>query len=426
MNFIDELRWRGQLHQHTPAIEKYLSEHKTKGYCGFDPTASSLTIGNFVPIMLLMRFQKCGHTPIALVGGATGLIGDPSGKSAERNLLSLEQLDKNVAAVKNQLSKFLDFETGNNKAEMVNNYDWFKEMDVFSFLRDIGKHITVNYMMAKDSVQSRMENGISFTEFSYQLIQGYDYYWLWKNKDCTVQMAGSDQWGNITTGMELIRRMEGGEAHAVTVPLVTKADGTKFGKTESGALWLDRKLTTPYQFYQYWINVADEDAAKYLKIFSFLDERTINEIVAEHSAAPHLRLLQNELAKEITSIVHSKEDVNIAQKTSAILFGNADVEVLKSLNENEWNEIFVGVPQFEILKSDLQNGINIVSLLAETTTIFSSKGEAKKMLEAGGVALNKGKMEGTQQIINVENLIGGKYLLFQKGKKNYFLIKVKS
>ncbi len=423
MNFIEELRWRGQLHQFTPDVEKYLQTTKTKGYCGFDPTASSLTIGNFVPIMLLMRFQKCGHTPIALVGGATGLIGDPSGKSAERNLLSIEQLEQNVAAVKNQLSKFLDFETGSNKAEMVNNYDWFKEMDVFTFLRDIGKHITVNYMMAKDSVESRMKNGISFTEFSYQLIQGYDYYWLWKNKGCMVQMAGSDQWGNITTGMELIRRMEGGEAHAVTVPLVTKADGTKFGKTESGALWLDRKLTTPYQFYQYWINVADEDAAKYLKIFSFLDEKTINEIVAEHSKAAHLRLLQNELAKEITTIVHSKDDVNIAQKTSAILFGNADADVLKLLNENEWNEIFVGVPQFEISKNDLQNGINVVSLLAETTTIFPSKGEAKKMLEAGGVALNKEKIGGVQQTINTENLIGGKYLLFQKGKKNYFLAK---
>ncbi|MEN9522747.1 MAG: hypothetical protein RL065_1124 [Bacteroidota bacterium] len=423
MNFIEELRWRGQLHQFTPEVEKCLSEGMTTGYCGFDPTATSLTIGNFVPIMLLMRFQRCGHKPIALVGGATGLIGDPSGKSSERSLLSIEQLEKNIAAVKGQLSKYLDFETGNNKAELVNNYDWFNQMDVFTFLRDIGKHITVNYMMSKDSVTSRMENGISFTEFSYQLIQGYDYYWLWKNKGVKIQMAGSDQWGNITTGLELIRRMEGGDAHAVTVPLVTKADGTKFGKTESGALWLDRKLTTPYQFYQYWINVADADAEKYLKIFSFLDEKTIAEISAEHFKAPHLRLLQTELAKEITSIVHSKEDVNIALKTSQILFGNADISILKSLNENEWNEVFIGVPQFEISKNELSNGINIVSLLTETTTIFPSKGEAKKMIEAGGVSINKEKIVSTSQMITTDNLINGKYVLFQKGKKNYFLVK---
>ena len=424
MNFIEELKWRGQLHQCTPDVEKYLTDNKTSGYCGFDPTASSMTIGNFVPIMLLMRFQRCGHKPIALVGGATGLIGDPSGKSTERTLLSIEKLEENVASFKKQLSKYLDFETGSNKAELVNNYDWFKDMDVFTFLRDIGKHITVNYMMAKDSVQSRMENGISFTEFSYQLIQGYDYYWLWKNKNCRVQMAGSDQWGNMTTGLELIRRMEGGDAHLITAPLVTKADGTKFGKTESGALWLDRKLTTPYQFYQFWINASDEDAAKYLKIFSFLDEATINDIIVEHNKAAHLRLLQNELAKEVTTLVHSKEDVSIAQKTSAILFGNADADALKSLNENEWQEIFIGVPQFEILKQILIDGINVVNLLSETTSIFPSKGEAKKMIDASGVSLNKEKISNTQQSITNDNLIGGKYLLFQKGKKNYFLIKV--
>ena len=426
MNFIEELRWRGQLHQFTPEAEKFLAENKTAGYCGFDPTASSMTIGNFVPIMLLMRFQRCGHKPIALVGGATGLIGDPSGKSAERNLLSIDKLEANVAAFKTQLSKYLDFDSGSNKAELVNNYDWFKDMDVFTFLRDIGKHITVNYMMSKDSVQNRLENGISFTEFSYQLIQGYDYQWLYKNKGCRVQMAGSDQWGNMTTGLELIRRMNGGDdAHLVTAPLITKADGTKFGKSESGAIWLDRNLTTPYQFFQFWINASDEDAAKYLKIFSFLDEKTINEIVAEHANAPHLRLLQNELAKEVTTIVHSAADVNIALKTSEILFGNANIEVLKSLNDNEWTEIFTGVPQFEIDKNNLSNGINVVSLLAETTAVFPSKGEAKKMIEAGGVLLNKEKVNGTSQIINGDNLIAGKYLLFQKGKKNYFLLKAK-
>jgi tyrosyl-tRNA synthetase len=425
MNFIEELRWRGQLHQFTPDAEKFLSENKTTGYCGFDPTASSLTIGNFVPIMLLMRFQKCGHKPIALVGGATGLIGDPSGKSAERNLLSTDKLEENVAAFKTQLSKYLDFDSGSNKAELVNNYDWFKTMDVFTFLRDIGKHISVNYMMSKDSVQNRLENGISFTEFSYQLIQGYDYAWLWKNKGCRVQMAGSDQWGNMTTGLELIRRMEGGDAHLVTAPLITKADGTKFGKSESGAIWLDRKLTTPYQFFQFWINASDEDAAKYLKIFSFLDEKTITDIITEHQVAPHQRLLQTQLAKEVTTLVHSHDDVNIALKTSDILFGNADVEVLKNLNENEWNEIFIGVPQFQISKNELLNGINIVSMLAETTTIFPSKGEAKKMIEAGGIALNKQKISGTSQMINTDNLINGKYLLFQKGKKNYFLLKAK-
>ncbi len=422
MNFIEELQWRGQLHQSTPGIEDFLNNNKTTGYCGFDPTATSLTIGNFVPIMLLMRFQRCGHKPIALVGGATGLIGDPSGKSAERTLLSVDKLNENVAAIKKQLAKYLDFESGNNKAEMVNNYDWFKDMDVFTFLRDVGKHITVNYMMAKDSVQNRMDNGISFTEFSYQLIQGYDYHWLWKNKGCRVQMAGSDQWGNMTTGLELIRRMEGGEAHLVTAPLITKSDGTKFGKSENGAIWLDRQLTTPYQFFQFWINASDEDAAKFIKLFSFLDKNTIDEIVSEHAKAPHLRLLQTQLAKEVTAIVHSADDVNIAIKTSEILFGNANIDHLKNLNDTEWKEIFVGVPQFEISKSDLQNGINVVSLLAETTTIFPSKGEAKKMLEAGGVALNKEKVEGTQQNINADNLINGKYLLFQKGKKNYFLI----
>ena len=426
MNFIEELRWRGQLHQFTPEAEKFLSENKTAGYCGFDPTASSMTIGNFVPIMLLMRFQRCGHKPIALVGGATGLIGDPSGKSAERNLLSIDKLEANVAAFKTQLSKYLDFNSGTNKAELVNNYDWFKEMDVFTFLRDIGKHITVNYMMSKDSVQNRLENGISFTEFSYQLIQGYDYQWLYKNKGCRVQMAGSDQWGNMTTGLELIRRMNGGDdAHLVTAPLITKADGTKFGKSESGAIWLDRNLTTPYQFFQFWINASDEDAAKYLKIFSFLDEKTIHEIVEEHAKAPHLRLLQNELAKEVTTIVHSAADVSIALKTSEILFGNANIEVLKGLNENEWTEIFTGVPQFEIDKNNLANGINVVSLLAETTAVFASKGEAKKMIEAGGVMLNKEKVNGTTQLINSDNLIAGKYLLFQKGKKNYFLLKAK-
>jgi tyrosyl-tRNA synthetase len=423
--FIDELRWRGQLHQFTPEVEKLLAAEKINGYCGFDPTATSLTIGNFVPIILLMRFQQAGHKPIALVGGATGLIGDPSGKSAERQLLTLDKLNENVEAVKKQLSKYLDFDKGTNAALLVNNYDWFKDMSVFSFLRDIGKHLTVNYMMAKDSVQSRMENGISFTEFSYQLIQGYDYYHLWKHYGCQLQLAGSDQWGNITTGIELIRRMEGGEAHALTCPLVTKADGTKFGKTESGALWLDRNLTTPYQFYQYWINTTDDDAKKYIKLFSFLDEKTIHEICIEHDKAPHLRLVQQALAKEITTLVHHQNDYDLALKTSEVLFGNATKDTLHTIAENQWQEIFAGVPQFEVARSVVEANTNVVSFLAEATAVFPSKGEAKKMIQAGGVMLNKEKISSLELMINNDSLIQNKYIVIQKGKKNYFLIHIK-
>ena len=424
MNFIDELKWRGMLHQSTPEVEKLLSEEKVKGYCGFDPTATSLTIGNFVPIMLLMRFQRMGHTPIALVGGATGLIGDPSGKSAERSLLSVEKLEANVAATKIQLSKYLDFDKGTNQAELVNNYDWFKDMNVFTFLRDIGKHLTVNYMLSKDSVQNRLENGISFTEFSYQLIQAYDFYWLHKNKNCKVQLAGSDQWGNMTSVMELIRRMNGGEGHLITCPLITKADGTKFGKTESGALWLDRQLTTPFQFYQYWIHSSDSDAGKYIRIFSFLEEPTILALEEAHKVAPHKRILQQALAREITTIVHNEKDFQLAIQTSEILFGNGTKRNLEEIREENWMEIFAGIPIFEIPRSLIEIGVSIVPLLAEHTSIFPSKGEARKMLQAGGLLLNKEKVSELELHVSTDQLLLNNYLVIQKGKKNYFLIKV--
>lgn len=421
MNFVEELRWRGMIHDIMPGTEELMQKETVTGYVGFDPTADSLHIGSLVPIMLLVHLQKAGHKPIALVGGATGMVGDPSGKSEERNLLSEEVLNRNVAGVKKQLEKFLDF-NGNNPAEIVNNYDWFKNMTFLDFIRDTGKHITVNYMLAKDSVQKRLETGLSFTEFSYQLVQGYDFYWLNKNKNCKLQMGGSDQWGNIVTGTELIRRKGGGEAYALTCPLITRADGGKFGKTEKGNVWLDASRTSPYQFYQFWLNTSDEDAKKYIRIFTLLSSDEIQAIEAEHAVAPHARALQKALAKDITVRVHSEEDYHTAVEASEILFGKGTAESLAKLSEQDLLSVFEGVPQFRINKSELQSGIGVIDLLAEKTNIFPSKGEARKMLQGGGVAINKNKVEDAAAVVAVKDLLNDKYLLAQKGKKNYYLI----
>ncbi len=408
-----------------PGTEELLDKEMVSGYIGFDPTSDSLHIGSLVPILLLVHLQKAGHKPYALVGGATGMVGDPSGKSEERNLLSEETLLRNQAGVQKQLSKFLDFNsTAVNKAEMVNNYDWFKDFSFLHFIRDVGKHITVNYMMSKDSVKKRLEGetGMSFTEFTYQLVQGYDFYWLYQNKNCKLQMGGSDQWGNIVTGTELIRRKTAGEAFAFTCPLITKADGGKFGKTEKGNVWLDAEKTSPYQFYQFWLNASDEDAVKWIKIFTLLPKETIEALVAAHIEAPHARLLQKKLAEEITCFVHSKEDYDFAVKASEILFGNAATEVLASLNENQLLQVMEGVPTAEIKHSHLHEGYDLVSFLADTA-ILPSKGEAKKMLQAGGISINKMKLNPEKTTVDTSDLLQGKYLLVQKGKKNYFLVK---
>ena len=420
-NFVEELKWRGMLHDIMPGTEEKLTKEMTTAYIGFDPTADSLGVGNLVQIMTLVHFQSCGHKPIALVGGATGMVGDPSFKSAERKLLDNEQLNHNLSCQKAQLEKFLDFNCGENSAEVVNNYDWFKEFSFLDFIRDVGKHITVNYMMAKDSVKSRLDSGISFTEFSYQLIQGYDFFHLWKNKGISLQMGGSDQWGNITTGTELIRRMEGGEAFALTTPLIKKADGTKFGKTEGGNVWLDANKTSPYAFYQFWLNAADEDAKGYIKIFSLKGREEIEAIIAEHDQAPHLRVLQKALAEEITERVHSKADLENAIKASEILFGKATEEVLRSIDERTLLSVFEGVPQFTIAKSTLDEKINIVEFLATETQVLPSKGEARKMAQANGIAINKSKV-GIDYEVSNHDLLNDKYILVQKGKKNYFLI----
>ena len=420
-NFVEELKWRGMLHDIMPGTEEKLTKEMTTAYIGFDPTADSLGVGNLVQIMTLVHFQSCGHKPIALVGGATGMVGDPSFKSAERKLLDNEQLNHNLSCQKAQLEKFLDFNCGENSAEVVNNYDWFKEFSFLDFIRDVGKHITVNYMMAKDSVKSRLDSGISFTEFSYQLIQGYDFFHLWKNKGISLQMGGSDQWGNITTGTELIRRMEGGEAFALTTPLIKKADGTKFGKTEGGNVWLDANKTSPYAFYQFWLNAADEDAKGYIKIFSLKGREEIEAIIAEHDQAPHLRVLQKALAEEITERVHSKADLENAIKASEILFGKATEEVLRSIDERTLLSVFEGVPQFTIAKSTLDEKINIVEFLATETQVLPSKGEARKMAQANGIAINKSKV-GVDYEVSNHDLLNDKYILVQKGKKNYFLI----
>lgn len=423
-DFVAELTWRGMVHDIMPGTQKELNERMTTAYIGFDPTADSLHIGNMVQIMTLVHFQRCGHKPIALVGGATGMVGDPSGKSAERNLLDEETLNHNLFCVKKQLESFLDFE-GENAAEMVNNYDWFKDFHFLDFIRDVGKHITVNYMMSKDSVKSRLETGLSFTEFSYQLVQGYDFYYLWKHKNAKLQLGGSDQWGNIVTGTELIRRKDQGEAFAMTTPLITKADGSKFGKSEGGNIWLDAEKTSPYQFYQYWINASDEDVEKYIKIFSIKDRETIESLIAEHREAPHQRLLQRTLAEEVTERVHSKADLNTAIKASSILFGKSTTEDLESLDEKTLLQVFEGVPQTEISKSALEEASDITTFLSETTQniVFKSKGEARKMIQGGGVSINKAKVTAPDQAVNF-GLLQDKYVLAQKGKKNYFLIKV--
>lgn len=424
-NFVEELRWRGMLHDMMPGTEEQLVKEKTAGYIGFDPTADSLHIGNLVQIMTLVHFQHAGHKPFALVGGATGMVGDPSGKSAERNLLSEDILRYNQACVKAQLEKFIDFTPSANSAEMVNNYDWFKNLGFLEFIRDVGKHITVNYMLSKDSVQNRLETGLSFTEFSYQLVQGYDFYWLYKNKNCRLQMGGSDQWGNIVTGTELIRRKDGGEAFALTTPLIKKADGTKFGKTEQGNVWLDPKKTSPYKFYQYWLNASDEDAASFIKIFTQKNKTEIEGLVVEHAQAPHLRKLQGALARDITARVHSQADAESAVKASSILFGNSVTEDLLNLDSETFLGVFEGVPQITISRSTYQACASVVDLLSEATQgkVFSSKGEARKMIAGGGVSINKQKVEdGTRK--PSYDLLQQRYLLAQKGKKNYFLIEI--
>lgn len=423
MNFIEELQWRGLIQDIMPGTKEQLEKEVTSAYIGFDPTADSLHIGSLVPILLLVHLQKAGHKPFALVGGATGMVGDPSGKSEERNLLSEEILQHNQQAVKKQLEKFLDFDkTKINAAEMVNNYDWFKDMGFLEFIRDIGKHITVNYMMAKDSVKKRIEGdaGISFTEFTYQLIQGYDFYWLYINKNCKLQMGGSDQWGNITTGTELIRRKTGGEAFAFTCPLITKSDGGKFGKSEQGNIWLDANKTSPYQFYQFWLNASDEDALKWIKIFTLLTKEEIEPLITKHLEAPHARLLQKKLAEKVTCFVHSQEDFDFAVKASEILFGNATTEVLQSLSEEQLLQVMDGVPTVSLLKNDLKNGVDILNFLVESN-IFSSKGEAKKMLQAGGIAINKSKIDNSKTQLTSNDLLNDKYMLIQKGKRNFYL-----
>jgi tyrosyl-tRNA synthetase len=419
-SYVDELRWRRMLHDSMPGTEEFLASGPQKAYIGFDPTADSLGVGNLVQVMMLVHFQRAGHQPYALVGGATGMVGDPSFKSAERQLLDAETLEKNLAGQKAQLMKFLDFD-GPNGAQIVNNYDWFKNFGFLDFIRDVGKHITVNYMLAKDSVKSRQESGISFTEFSYQLIQGYDFYHLWKEEGIRLQMGGSDQWGNITTGTELIRRMGGGEAFALTTPLIKKADGTKFGKTEGGNVWLDPNRTSPYQFYQFWLNAADEDAGNYIRIFTTKTREEIEALEAEHAQAPHLRIVQKALAADITARVHSEEELEKALQASQILFGQSTAEALKALDARTLLDVFEGVPQMTVSKDALAAGLPILDVACADTTLFASRGEAKKLLAAGGVSLNKNKVDG-DYTVTLDDVIGGGYLLVQKGKKNYALV----
>lgn len=427
MNFVEELKWRGMIHDIMPGTEEQLKKEMTSAYVGIDPTADSLHIGHLVSIMMLKHFQLAGHKPITVVGGATGMIGDPSGKSQERNLLDEKTLRHNQECIKNQLSNFLDFNSDiDNNAEILNNYDWMKNFTFLDFIRDIGKHLTVNYMMSKDSVKKRLNSesgvGMSFTEFSYQLVQGYDFLHLYKEKNCKLQMGGSDQWGNITTGTELIRRKESGEAFALTCPLITKADGKKFGKTESGNVWLDPKRTSPYKFYQFWLNTSDEDAERYIKIFTIFPKDKVMNIIEEHKKAPHQRLLQKELAKDITIRVHSVSDYNAAIEASNILFGKGTTESLKNLSEDLFLSVFEGVPQFKISFADVKNEINIVDFLAEKTEIFKSKGEARRMLKDNGISINKEKVKA-EYIISEKDLLNNKYVLIQKGKKNYFIVK---
>jgi len=427
MNFIEELKWRGMIHDMMSGLEAQLEKELTSAYVGIDPTADSLHIGHLVGLMMLKHFQIAGHKPIVLVGGATGMIGDPSGKSQERNLLDEKTLSHNQECLKIQISKFLDFDTtSKNSAEMVNNYDWMKEFTFLNFIRDIGKHITINYMMAKDSVKTRLNPdsgvGMSFTEFTYQLVQGADFLHLYENKNCKLQMGGSDQWGNITTGTDLIRKKNGGDAFALTCPLIKKSDGTKFGKTESGNIWLDPIRTSPYKFYQFWLNTSDDDAEKYIKIFTVLSKEEIDEIISEHQQARHLRKIQKVLAREVTSMVHSEEDCNLAIEASAILFGKGTEDTLRKLNEDTFLSIFKGVPTFFIHMSDFNKGINIINLLTVNTSIFTSNGDVNRTISGGGISINKVKIKGSDEIISSSNLIGDKYILVQKGKNNYFII----
>ena len=423
INFLEELRWREMLHDSMPGVEEKLQSGMVSGYIGFDPTADSLHVGSLAQIMTLIHFQQAGHKPFVLVGGATGMVGDPSGKSTERNLLSAEELQHNLNGIQKQLEKFINFEFGENKAEMVNNYDWFRDFSFLDFIRDAGKHITVNYMMAKDSVKKRLEGetGMSFTEFSYQLIQGYDFYYLWKNRNCQLQMGGSDQWGNMVTGTELIRRKGQGEAFALTTQLIKKADGSKFGKSEDGNIWLDPAKTSPYRFYQFWLNASDDDAKNYIRIFTLQKQHDIEALETEHNAAPHLRILQKALAKDITVRVHGEAEYEKAIKSSGFLFGNVGIEFLNELSNEETEALFAGVPNFNLNKSEFENGVSVVDLLAEKSKVFLSKGEAKKMIQGGGVAINKNKTT-TDAVFTVQNLINQKYLVVQKGRKNYFLL----
>ena len=427
VNFVQELTWRGMIHNIMPGTEEQLKKEQTSAYVGIDPTADSLHIGHLVSIMMLKHFQAAGHKPIALIGGATGMIGDPSMKSAERNLLDEETLRHNQQAIKNQLSRFLDFDSeAPNAAIMVNNYDWMKDYTFLGFIRDIGKHITVNYMMSKDSVKKRLtgeeREGMSFTEFTYQLVQGYDYLYLYQNHGCKLQMGGSDQWGNITTGTELIRRKSGGEAFALTCPLITKADGGKFGKTEQGNIWLDANYTSPYAFYQFWLNVSDDDAARYIKIFTMLSKEDIENAISQHSEAPHMRSLQKLLAKEITIMVHGEQEYNKAVDASEILFGQSTPQKLKEIDERTFLSVFDGVPTFEIKREELPS--DIIELLAVKSSIFPSKGECRKMIQTGTVSVNKEKISATDSTVELSDLLNDKYILIQKGKKNYYIIKI--
>ncbi len=426
INFVEELRWRGMLHDIMPGTEELLTKEITSGYIGFDPTADSLHIGSLIPIIILMHFQKAGHKPIALVGGATGMIGDPSGKSVERNLLDEAALNKNIAGVKNQLERFLDFNSdAENAAELVNNYDWMKKFSLIEFVRDIGKHLTVNYMMAKDSVKKRVSgdgDGMSFTEFTYQLFQGYDFLHLYENKNCKLQMGGSDQWGNITTGTELVRRKAQGKAYAMTCPLITKADGTKFGKSEGGNIWLDKSRTSVYKFYQYWLNSSDEDSIGFIKKFTFLNKEEIEKLTADHNEAPHTRLLQKTIAKEVTILVHSEKDYDNALKASSILFGKSTADDLKSLDEQTFLDVFSGVPQAEVSKAQIKEGFDIVSAFAETG-FLKSNGEVRRALKENSISVNKEKVKEDFTIGN-DDLIADAYVLLQRGKKSYFLLKV--
>ena len=427
-NFVEELRWRGMIQDIMPETEQHLLEALRAAYVGIDPTADSLHIGHLVGVMMLRHFQNCGHKPYALVGGATGMIGDPSGKSVERNLLTEEVLTHNIAGIKKQLAKFLDFESqASNRADLVNNYDWMKEFSFLSFIRDIGKHITVNYMMAKDSVKKRFDpnentDGMSFTEFSYQLLQGYDFLHLYREKNLTLQMGGSDQWGNITTGTELIRRIAGGKAYALTCPLITKADGTKFGKSEGGNVWLDPEKTSPYKFFQYWINTSDADAERYIKIFTMLSKEEINSLIAQHTEAPHLRVLQNKLAEELTLLVHGREELEKAQKASQILFGNSTSADLRTLDEKTFLEVFDGVPQAEVSAADIAGGLDMIAILSAKTGFISSNSEARRALKENSISVNKEKVGEDYQIAE-KDLVDGKFILLQRGKKNYFIVK---